>query len=119
MTKSTYKKRIEQACKEAGTYQPFFDQIIDALAGVLENRDRAQAQFKQMKYAPVISYTNKGGKTNLVKNPALVVIQELNAQALQFWRELGLTTRAYQTMDKSGIKKQDKSFEDILSNIGI
>lgn len=117
MTKTTYKKKIETACQEAGTYQPFFDQTIDALAGVLENRDRAQKQFKQMNYAPVISYTNKSGKTNLIKNPALVIINELNAQALQYWRELGLTARAFQGMEKNGLRKPEKNLEEILEGI--
>lgn len=119
MTKNTWKKKIEEACKEAGTYRPFFDQSIDTLAGILENRDRAQKQYKQMNYAPVISYTNKTGKTNLIKNPALVVINEMNSQALTFWRELGLTSKAFQSMEKNGFKKQETSFEDVLARIGI
>ncbi len=119
MTRHTWKKRIKEACENAGTYEPWYDHAIDTLAGILENRDRAQKQFKDMKYEPVITHTNKAGQTNMVKNPALVIITEMNAQALLFWRELGLTAKSFQAMQKNGFKKGEASFEDILSNIGI
>lgn len=114
-----WKNRIESACKNAGTYEPHFDDVIETLAGILENRDRAQEQFEAMKCQPIVQHTNKGGNTNLVKNPALVVINEMNAQALQFWRELGLTPKGFQAMQKNGFKKPEASFEEILENIGI
>lgn len=119
MTKYTWKKRIKEACENAGTYEPWYDHVIDTLAGILENRDRAQKQFKDMEYQPVISHTNKAGQTNMVKNPALVIITDMNAQALLFWRELGLTAKSFQAMQKNGFKKGEVSFEDLLSNIGI
>lgn len=119
MTKKTWRKRIEQACRDAGTYEEWFDDAIETLAGILENRDKAQDQFKAMNSNPVVMHTNKGGNTNIVKNPALVIINEMNMQALQYWRELGLTPRGFQAMQKAGFKKQETSFEDILANIGI
>lgn len=119
MKKSAWQKRITQACKDAGTYREYFDDVIDTLAGILENRDRAQEQFEAMKCQPVVQHTNKGGNTNLVKNPALVIINECNAQALTFWKELGLTAKAFQTMQSNGFKKAETSFEDVLKNIGI
>ena len=117
--KGTWKKRIKEACEAAGTYEPYFDYVIEALAGTLETRDRAQKQFKQMKYQPVIQHTNKGGNTNLVKNPALVIINECNAQALAYWRELGLTSKAYQQLSKGGLQKDEGSFENLLAGIGV
>ncbi len=107
------------ACVDAGTYQVYFDDVIDTLAGTLENRDRAQEQFEAMGCAPIVQHTNKGGATNLVKNPALVVINDCNVQALAIWRELGLTARSYQAMSKNGFQRQERSFEDLLRNIGI
>lgn len=119
MYKGTYKKRIEQACKDAGTYQPFFNQAIDTLAGILENRDRAQKKFKEMNYDPVVTHTLKSGAANYAKNPALAIINDMNTQALRYWQELGLTAKSFQAMQKEGLKKKEKSFEDILANIGI
>ena len=108
-----------ESCKEAGTYEPAFDDVIDTLAGILATRDEAEKQFKKMNGQPVVQHTNKTGHVNLVKNPALVVINEMNGQALMFWKELGLTAKAYQQMQKSGFQKKETSFEDLLSDIGI
>ena len=119
MKLETWKNRIEQACKEAGTYEPQFDYIIETLAGILENRDRAQGQYEAMKCQPIVQHTNKSGAVNLVKNPALVVINEMNAQALQFWRELGLTPKGFQAMQKNGFKKKETTFEDLLTKVGL
>ena len=119
MEKAHWKNKIVISCKEAGTYQTYFDDVIDTLAGILENRDRAQEQFEAMKCQPVVKHTNKGGNTNFVKNPALVIINECNAQALTFWKELGLTAKAFQQMQNSGFKKPEASLEDVLANIGI
>lgn len=120
-TKGTWKRRIKAACDEAGTYEPFFDLTIEQLAGILETRDAAQKQFKESGGAPVVTHVNKGGFENVVKNPALAVINECNQQALSYWKELGLTSKAYAQMQKAGagVKKKEATFEDLLSGIGI
>lgn len=119
MDKQEWHNRIAQACKDAGTYEPYFENVIDTLAGIMENRDRAQKQYEAMKCQPVIQHTNKGGNTNLVKNPALMLINEMNQQALAYWKELGLTSKAFQAMQKNGFKKPETTFEDLLEGIGI
>lgn len=119
MLKEEWQRRIEQSCKEAGTYKTHFDDVIETLAGILENRDRAQAQFEMMNSNPVVMHTNKAGAVNMVKNPALVIINEMNTQALQFWRELGLTPKGFQAMQKNGFKQPETTFEELLSSIGI
>ena len=117
-SKIEWNNRITEACKNAGTYQTYFDDVIDTLAGILENRDRAQEQFEAMKCQPIVQHTNKGGNTNLVKNPALVIINECNAQALTFWKELGLTAKSFQAMQSNGFKKPEATLEEVLANIG-
>ncbi|MBR3124639.1 MAG: P27 family phage terminase small subunit [Mogibacterium sp.] len=96
MKKKTWKTNIKNACLEAGTYQNYFDHVIDALAGILELRDAAEDQYQrdveldgtcQM----VIEQTNKSGFTNRVKNPLVTLIDDLNKTALAYWKELGLT----------------------------
>lgn len=119
MTKGTWAKRIKQACLDAGTYEEWYEDAIETLAQILENRDKAQKKFKEMGGSPVIERTNQRGITNTVKNPALVIINEMNAQALQFWRELGLTPKGFTAMQKGGFKKPEASFEDLLADIGI
>lgn len=91
MKSSTWKSRIKKACKEAGTYEPCFDNVIKTLAEILEKRDEAAEQYAALGSQPIISYTNKGGATNPTKNPALVLWDDLNKSALAYWRDLGLT----------------------------
>lgn len=115
MKKAWWKKRITEATKEAGTYQPYFDSVIGTLAEILERRDDAQELYEQTGSKPIISHTNKGGATNLVQNPALRLINDLNRDALAYWRDLGLTPAGYKKLD---VKEKDSgSFEKLLSKI--
>lgn len=120
MKKATWKRRIKKQCEEAGTYRPFFDSVIDTLAGILETRDNAQEKFEASGGQTIIKHTNKGGATNIVKNPALVVVMDCNAQALQYWQQLGLTSQSYKRLF-SDMRPPDgkSSFEDILGGLGI
>ncbi len=120
MRKQTWKLKIKDSCIEAGTYQPFFDQVIDTLAGILEMRDNAVEKFEASGGNTIVKHTNKGGSTNIVKNPALIVIMDCNAQALAYWRELGLTSRSYKAMT-GGLKPEQNSrtLEDALADLGL
>ena len=120
MEKKAWKKKIKESCEAAGTYQPFFDSAIDTLAGIMELRDNAQEKFEASGGSTIVKHTNKGGSTNIVKNPALVVLLDCNTQALAYWRELGLTSRSYKTMTGSlSVKVESKSLEEALSELGI
>lgn len=112
-----YRTEIVNACKDAGTYQPYFDAVIDTLADVLAMRDDAKDKFIRTGGNTVVTHTNKSGAVNIVKNPALVVIMDLNMQAITYWRELGLTAKSYKQM--FGDIKQDTgaSLESILASL--
>lgn len=120
MKRASWRKKIQKACEDAGTYQPFFDHVIDSLAGIMEMRDNAEERFEASGGNTIIKHTNKGGSTNIVKNPALVVLMDCNAQALAYWRELGLTSRSYKAMTGSlNVKVESKSLEEALADLGI
>lgn len=120
MEKRKWKSKIKTACKKAGTYQPFFDPVIDTLAAIMEMRDDAQEKFEATGKNTIVKHTNKAGNTNIVKNPALVIVMECNAQALAYWRELGLTSKAYKAMTGSlNVKIEDKGLEEALADLGI
>lgn len=112
-----YKQEITNACKDAGTYQPYFEAVIETLADLLEMRDDAKDKFIKTGANTVVTHTTKTGAVNIVKNPALVVIMDLNAQAILYWRELGLTAKSYKSM--FGDIKQDSgvSLESILAGL--
>lgn len=109
MTKKAWKAKIKKACKEAGTYQAFFDAVIDSLAGIMEMRDNAQEKFEQSGGSSIVKHTNKGGATNIVKNPALQVVMDCNAQALTYWRELGLTPAGLKKINDEALRARAES----------
>lgn len=118
MKKAQWKKKIKESCIEAGTYKTFFDSVIDTLAGIMETRDNAQEKFDASGGQTIVKHTNKGGATNIVKNPALAVLMECNAQALAFWRDLGLTPAGYKKLNADVIeRKETGSLEKILETI--
>lgn len=120
MDKKSWKRKIKKSCEDAGTYQPFFESVIDTLAGIMEMRDNAEERFQKLGGNTVVKHTNKGGSTNIVKNPALVVLMDCNAQALAYWRELGLTSRSYKSMTGSLERQEEsQSLEEALASLGI
>ncbi len=118
MEQRKWKNKIKKASREAGTYQPYFDHVIDSLASILEKRDEAEAQYIASGSKPVIEYTNKGGATNMTKNPALVLWDELNKSALAYWRDLGLTPAGLKKLNEDGLKEKQAGFSDLLKDIG-
>ena len=109
MKKDTWVKKIKKACEEAGTYRPYFDYAITNLAEILEKRDDAAKAYVDYGSEPLISYTNKGGSTNLVKNPAIILWDDLNKSALAYWRDLGLTPAGLKKIDEKAMKPQKRS----------
>lgn len=119
MIQEEWRKKIQEACETAKTYRPFFDPVIDQLAQMLEMRDNALAMYKKSGNSPVITHTNKAGHTNMAKNPALVVINECNQQALAYWRDLGLTPAGYKKLNTGELSEHDNTFEEMLAKVGI
>ena len=109
MPKITWKKRIKNACEQAGTYNKVFDPVIEALATILEKRDYAQSMLEGQPL--VIQHTNKAGAKNFVKNPFYMIWDEQNKMALQYWRELGLTP--------SGLKKLNEEALEVKKVTGL
>ena len=78
-------------------------------------RDAAREHFEEDGSLPVIEHTNNSGETNLVKNPAMVAILECESLGLAYWRELGLTTKAYRAITgKADIAKEETKKLDSL-----
>ena len=84
--------------QEAGTYQPYFEYAIDTLAGILETRDDAQRAYEQSGRQPV-----------------------MNAQALVYWKELGLTPKGLKAINEKAMKTGTKknTLGDALRELGI
>lgn len=114
MTKQGYVKRIKKATEEAGTYKPYFDDVIDILAEILIKRDEADAKYKELGNAPVID-----GRQGLVKNPALLIWDDLNKSALAYWRDLGLTPSGLKKINEDALAtKPQSALAKALADIG-
>ena len=119
MKKAAWKKRIVESCEQAGTYRPYFENVIDPLADILEKRDDTADQYKKTGGVPVIKHTNKGGNANIVKNPMIVLWDDLNKSALAYWRDLGLTPAGLKKIDESAMTtKKRTSLEEVLADFG-
>ena len=90
------------------------------LAGIMAARDAAEEKYEASGAQPVVKHTNQGGNTNIVKNPVLVLVMELQAQALAYWRDLGLTPAGLKRIDEKAVKAQKKNtMAEAFKNIGI
>lgn len=117
MKKSTWKSRITKACKEAGTYEPHFDHVIRTLAEILEKRDEVMAEYEASGDGPIIKHVNQGGNENHVKNPAIVMWDDLNKSALAYWRDLGLTPAGLKKIRGEAGEGKRSALEDALNDM--
>lgn len=117
MKRDEWKVHIKNACEEVGTYRESFEAVIDTLSTILETRDETFAAYDGV---PIIEHTNSHGETNTAKNPALMLWNDLNAQALSFWRDLGLTPAGLKKIKEGALKSDEKesALEKALREIG-
>ena len=109
MTKLKWKTLILQQMAALHVQNEAYDSAVETLAAILEQRDKTAKEFKASGGKSVIEYTNKGGSTNLTKNPLLVLWDDLNKSALAYWRELGLTPSSYKKMTGGAPKDEPLS----------
>ena len=109
MKSASWKKKILNACRDAGTYRPCFDSVIETLSVILEQRDLTFASYEAEGAQPILEYTNSAGATNKSKNPALILWNDLNTSALSYWRDLGLTPAGLKKIDEAAMKPQKRS----------
>ena len=119
MDAKRWRRKIKKACENIGTYKDEFMPAIETLANLLESRDKVFDQYTKSGANPVVSYTNKAGATNLVKNPLMLSWLALNDQALTYWRDLGLTPKGYRTLSGEKVSKSDESggLADIIASL--
>lgn len=106
MTAIKWKNLIKRQLSSLGQTEKAYDSVVNTLADILEQRDTVYQQYQDDGCNPVREYTNKGGATNITKNPLLVLWDDLNKSALAYWRELGLTPSSYKKMTGDSPKKE-------------
>lgn len=109
MTKAKWKEVILKQMAALQVQNDAYDPAVETLASILEQRDKTARELKASGGRSVIEYTNKGGSTNMTKNPLLVLWDDLNKSALAYWRELGLTPSSYKKMTGANQKDEKPS----------
>ena len=109
MRKGAWKKLIVEQMKAVGTYRADFDSAVEALAGILDQRDRVYAEFKKGGCAALVEVVSDRGSVNMRKNPLLELWISLNRDALTYWRDLGLTPAGLKKIDEAAMKPQKKN----------
>ena len=107
MSETKWKNLIKKQLTALGLQNDAYESTIESLAAILEQRDKTYDEFQQSGGKSVIEYTNKGGSTNMTKNPLLVLWDDLNKTALAYWRELGLTPSSYKKLTGTGAKQEE------------
>ena len=107
MSKTKWKNLIKKQLTALGLQNNAYESSVESLAAILEQRDKTYDEFQQSGGKSVIEYTNKGGSTNMTKNPLLVLWDDLNKTALAYWRERGLTPSSYKKLTGTGAKKEE------------
>ena len=119
MTRDEWTRTITEQCQKAGVYQDYHKPIIETLAGTLEKRDEAEASYIEAGGKPTIIHISDRGSKNVVTNPALKIIMDLNGQAFKMWGDLGLTPAGLKKLNGDALtaKATTKGFEALLSKI--
>lgn len=119
MSRDEWAARITESCRAAGTYRPYFEDVIRTLADILERRDMATQMFEASGKNILVKHTNKAGATNIEQNPTLRMINDLNRDALAYWRDLGLTPAGLKKINESAMKAKKRSaLAEALTGIG-
>lgn len=106
------------ATKNVGTYKKSFNQVINTLASILEERDRVYKKYKDTGSQPLIETTSDRGAKNQRTNPLLRQWLDLNSAALSYWRDLGLTPAGLKKINDDELKeKKASTLDSILSGL--
>lgn len=121
MTAKKWKSVIKKNMEKVGTYKPAFDKTIETLSAILEHRDDIYQEFLAEGSFYTVEKISDRGARNIGKNPLFVMWTELNAQALSYWRDLGLTPAGLKRIDESAVKISGNkdTFESILNSLNI
>lgn len=116
MEKEKWADRIKNCCISAKTYKPYFDDVIETLAQILETRDSIHQKYVDEGSNPtIIVTTDRSNKENVHKNPLLHMEIEYNSQALKYWVELGLTASSFKKLNV--VEEEQGSLSDILKTL--
>lgn len=115
----SWKRKIIEQCNAVGTYRDAFLPTIDALARLLERRDAAYEEFRAGGAVAMVERISDRGAVNQAINPLLRLWQDMNRDALAYWRDLGLTPAGLKRINEGAMAKPKISaLSQALRDIG-
>ena len=119
MKKADWRREIIKKCDSIGTYKSEFLPVINTLADILEERDRVRKQYHAEGAQPLIEKVSDRGAVNKAKNPLLTAWEDLNKDALVYWRDLGLTPAGFKKLNSemAGKQKPVEGLEKLLAGL--
>lgn len=118
MNVEEWKEKTISQMKAVGTYQDAFLPEVDAASLILAARDRAYEDFIADGGRATVEHTLDRGAVNIKRNPALDAWMNLDKQALDHWRNLGLTVDSLKKINDSTMTtKKVSSLSDALSQL--
>ena len=95
-----------------------FENVIQTLAELLEQRDKIFKRYQDEGSEVMVLYTSDRGNENLIINPLLKEWQNMNRDALVYWRELGLTPASLKKINEDSMKGNEGSpLDKVLANL--
>ena len=120
MNRENWRRIITESCEKVGTNEPQYEPVMDTLAGILEKRDLAEAEFEASGgECMIVKINTRSGEPNQAKNPALSLYMDLNTQALSYWRDLRLTPAGLKKINADALnaKATSDGFEALLAKL--
>lgn len=119
MNAEEWKQLIIEHTKRLDLYQDAFLPSIEAAALVCAERDAAYQSYTDSGEGPVVEHVSDRGSVNLKRNERLRAWMDLDRQALDHWKSLGLTIDSLKKINESAMaKKQGSSLVEALKAFG-
>ena len=113
---SKLEKKITENMISLGIYKPEFDMTISIYAGLVEQYQALEKEFKKTKFVVV---ENTGYSENKKRAPIVATLESLRKDILQYSNHLGLTPAGLKKIkDTSKSTKQTSKLESALMNFG-
>lgn len=109
--------QTKENMKELGVYKPEFDMTISIYAGLVEQYNALEKEFKKTKFKVV---EKTGYSDNAKKSPMVATLESLRKDILQYSNALGLTPAGLKKINDEMKPQQKKmsKLEMALNNFG-
>ena len=120
MTAKKWVNLIKKQMETNGVYKDSFVSAVNALGEILEQRDKIKEEYDNSGQGPVVEHISDRGAVQYKANPMLKMWMDLNAQALTYWKDLGLTPAGLKKINDTlaKIEVKESALEKALKCFG-